>query len=78
MDVNSIKQSWLYNGILPTPEELDTLLGGVLHGRDRQTAKIFREIAQGRPRLHDGETRHLLRARNQLLLEKSFSRSARF
>ena len=78
MDVNSIKQSWLHNGTLPPPEELDTLLGGVLHGRARQTAKILREIAQGRPRLHDGETRHLLRARTQVLLEKSFSRTAKF
>jgi len=30
------------------------------------------EIAQGRARLHDGETRHFLRARNQILLEQSF------
>ena len=75
--VNTIKREWLHHGVLPPQETFVTLMQTLLPGRERQAAVILMEIAQGHPRLHDGETRHFLRARNQVLLEQSFLRSAK-
>ncbi len=74
-DINQIKQAWLYEGTAPDIQVLTNLMANLMPGRDRELARILLEITKGVPRLHDGETRHLLAARNQILLEKSLSRT---
>lgn len=66
----ALRKEFISTGSCCRADVLETFHGSV--GRERETAKILLELLDAKPRTNDGETRHILAARNQRILEAAF------
>ena len=69
----AMRKQWIATGSLDKATIQEAMRTLPL-GRDRETAKILLEIIDGHPRTNDGETRHILAARNNVLMQEAFAR----
>lgn len=66
----ALRKEWISTGSCCREDVLEVFHQAV--GREKETAKILLELLDSKPRTNDGETRHILAARNKRILETAF------